>query len=211
MNSGIYVIDNDMFDELINNKCQIKNIDKNDISDTYFISDYVGQYFPEICRFYKTGELCLEGRLKYQIIEILDEAKFLKYDKLIEYIESNTKTSKTKSVKKEKLTDELKEPKVKKPRKNEIKYELEMYNVSSELGKLLKLDSNYKGSKVEICKLIKKYIVDNNLQSEDEKINIIPNAKFKKLLTLDKNEKLTFFNLNDALSSHFIKINHSPE
>jgi chromatin remodeling complex protein RSC6 len=208
MNSGMYIIDNEMFDELINNKCKIKNIDSD---GTYFISDYIGQYFPEICRFYKTGELCLEARLKYQIIEILDEAKFLKYDKLIEYIESNTKTSKTKTIKKEKLADESKEPKVKKTRKNEIKYELDMYSVSPELAKLLKLDSNYKGHKVEINKLINKYIVDNNLQSEDEKIYIIPNAKFKKLLTLDKNEKLTFFNLNDALSSHIIKINHSPE
>ncbi len=81
-----------------------------------------------------------------------------------------------------------------------------MYSISPELAKLLKLDNNYKGSKVEINKLINKYIVDNNLQSEDEKIYIIPNAKFKKLLTLDKNEKLTFFNLNDALSSHIIKI-----
>jgi len=66
-------------------------------SDTHEISGieygeirgYIGQYFTEIYRFYKTGKIHLEDRPKYQILEILDEAETLKYQELINFIKQN--------------------------------------------------------------------------------------------------------------------------
>jgi hypothetical protein len=66
-----------------------------DISDNYdkqfcnrLLSGYTGQYFAEIYRFYKTGEIYLEDRPKYQIQEILNEAETLKYQELINFIKN---------------------------------------------------------------------------------------------------------------------------
>jgi hypothetical protein len=53
------------------------------------ISGYIGEYFTEIYRFYKTGKIHLEDRPKYQILEILDEAETLKYQELINFIKQN--------------------------------------------------------------------------------------------------------------------------
>jgi hypothetical protein len=55
------------------------------------IYGYIGQYFTEIYRFYKTNNIYLEGRSKYEVLEILDEAKTLKYRELIDEIEYQIK------------------------------------------------------------------------------------------------------------------------
>jgi len=56
--------------------------------ENQLMSGYTGQYFTEIYRFYKTGEIYLEDRPKYQIQEILNEAETLKYQELINFIKN---------------------------------------------------------------------------------------------------------------------------
>ncbi len=57
-------------------------------TENRWMSRYTGQYFTEIYRFYKTGEIYLEDRPKYQIQEILNEAETLKYQELINFIKN---------------------------------------------------------------------------------------------------------------------------
>lgn len=185
--SGCYYLEKALCDKLFPNA----NIDGSEI----FIPNYIGQYLCEIVRFCQSGELCLEQRPKYQIKEIIEEAKFLGLNDLINFLEKKG----------------TKESKPRKSRKSVLSYQPSVFTVSSDLSKLLGLPSDFKETKIEIYKAINKYIAKHNLQDENDKKIINPNLKLKKLIKLPQNEtKLSFFNLRESINHHLIESSPEP-
>ena len=67
--------------------------------------------------------------------------------------------------------------------------------VPAPLQKLLKLSPDEKLPRTQITKLIYEYIKQNNLQSATDKRTINPNKELQKLFGLEKNEQLSFYNI----------------
>ncbi len=59
-------------------------------------------------------------------------------------------------------------------------------------------------ARTEVTKYIIQYIKDNELPDKSNKKIIKPNSKLKKLLKLDKNDEVTYFNLQKYMNQHFI-------
>jgi upstream activation factor subunit UAF30 len=78
-------------------------------------------------------------------------------------------------------------------------------SLSDEMLDFLGLEKGIKVPRNEVLKLINKYIVENELRQEEDKRNILPDKKLKKLLNIKKNDKVTYFNLQSYLKPHFIK------
>ena len=78
-------------------------------------------------------------------------------------------------------------------------------SLSDEMLDFLGLEKGIKVPRNEVLKLINKYIVENKLRQEEDKRNILPDKKLKKLLNVKKNDKVTYFNLQSYLKPHFIK------
>lgn len=97
------------------------------------------------------------------------------------------------------------------------KYELKMYknmkksksnrlsgfnkpaDVPSSIKELLKLENDDKLPRTQITKLFYEYIKEHNLQNESDKRTINPNKELKKLFGLEKNEQLSFYNIQTHL------------
>jgi len=60
-------------------------------------------------------------------------------------------------------------------------------------------------ARTEVSKEINKYIQSNNLKDPANGRKINPDAKLSKLLKLNKNDELTYFNLQRYMKHHFIK------
>lgn len=60
-------------------------------------------------------------------------------------------------------------------------------------------------ARTEVTRMINEYIKTNNLQDKEDKRNIIPDAKLKKILNLSSEDKLTYFNLQKHMKHHFTK------
>ena len=78
-------------------------------------------------------------------------------------------------------------------------------SISSELADFLNLSYDTKISRTDVTKLLSQYIKDNNLQNTLDKKQIIPDENLSKILDLDENKKLTYFNIQKLLNKHFIK------
>ena len=77
--------------------------------------------------------------------------------------------------------------------------------LSAELCDFLGLPHDSKLARTECTRLLNKYIKDNNLQDTEDKRTIQPDSKLQKVLKLDKNDKVTYFNLQRAIKHHFCK------
>ena len=77
--------------------------------------------------------------------------------------------------------------------------------ISDELIKFLGKEANTEMSRVEVSKEINAYINEHKLKDEKCGRQINPDAKLTKLLKINKDEVLTFFNLQRYLKIHFIK------
>jgi chromatin remodeling complex protein RSC6 len=79
-------------------------------------------------------------------------------------------------------------------------------NVSSELCKFLNKEEGTKIARTDVAKALTTYIKTNNLQFSENKQIILPDENLKSLLGIkDKNEKITFFNIQKYMNKHFIK------
>ena len=76
-------------------------------------------------------------------------------------------------------------------------------NVSPELRKFLGLNDSELIARTEVTKKINAYCKEHNLQQEEDKRKINPDAVLKKLLKVNKSEQLTFFNLQKYLKPHY--------
>ena len=77
--------------------------------------------------------------------------------------------------------------------------------ISDELIKFLGKEAGTEMSRVEVSKEITSYINEHKLKDEKCGRQINPDAKLSKLLKINKDEVLTFFNLQRYLKIHFIK------
>lgn len=77
-------------------------------------------------------------------------------------------------------------------------------NVTDDLCSFMGKDSGTKIARTEVTQHLIKYIKDNNLQNNENKKNIIPDQKLKKLLKLKKKDELTYFNLQKYMNVHYI-------
>ena len=77
--------------------------------------------------------------------------------------------------------------------------------ISSELADFLNVSYDTKISRTDVTKLLCQYIKDNGLQNNLDKQQIIPDEKLSKILDLNENKKLSYFNIQKLLNKHFIK------
>ena len=77
--------------------------------------------------------------------------------------------------------------------------------ISDELIKFLGKEPGTEMSRVEVSKEVNAYINEHKLKDEKCGRQINPDAKLTKLLKINKDEVLTYFNLQRYLKIHFIK------
>ena len=75
--------------------------------------------------------------------------------------------------------------------------------ISSELANFLNKPQGSEMARTEVTKEINVYIKANNLQDPQNGRRILPDAKLRKLLKLNKSDELTYFNLQKYMSPHF--------
>lgn len=75
--------------------------------------------------------------------------------------------------------------------------------VSDELRAFLKLDKDELISRTQVTRRITEYCKAHNLQKEEDKRTIHPNAALKKLLRTKASDTLTFFNLQKFMKVHY--------
>lgn len=77
--------------------------------------------------------------------------------------------------------------------------------ISDELATFLGKEKGVELSRTDVSKEIKKYIDLHKLQDPANGRNILPDKKLAGLLKLGKEDKLSYFNLQQFLKIHFIK------
>jgi len=76
-------------------------------------------------------------------------------------------------------------------------------NVSDELRKFLGLAQGELIPRTQVTSKINEYCKEHNLQKEEDKRVLMPDATLSKLLRLKKGDTLTFFNLQKHLKHHY--------
>lgn len=76
--------------------------------------------------------------------------------------------------------------------------------VSDELCKFMNKDCGTEIARTEVTQFLINYIKSNFLQNEENKKTIKPDEKLQTLLSIDKEEELTYFNLQKYMNRHFI-------
>ena len=80
--------------------------------------------------------------------------------------------------------------------------------ISDTLAEFIGVEKGTDIARIEVTKLITKYIKDNKLQGEKDGRDIFPDEKLKSLLNIDpatNTEQLGFFNIQKHMSQHFPK------
>jgi upstream activation factor subunit UAF30 len=81
---------------------------------------------------------------------------------------------------------------------------LKQVAISKEMAKFIGCSSTELKSRVDVTKHICAYIKENNLQNPDDKREILPDAKLKKLLRVQKGDApLTYYRVQSKLKPHF--------
>lgn len=78
--------------------------------------------------------------------------------------------------------------------------------LSTELCDFLGLPSDSMLARTEVTRQLNKYIKDNNLQDPADKRTIKPDGKLQKVLKMEKDAQLTYFNLQSHIKHHFSKV-----
>lgn len=73
------------------------------------------------------------------------------------------------------------------------------------IKKVTKEDPGKMVARTQVTKIINQYIRDNNLQDPSYGRRILPDKELTTLLKLNKNDELTYFNLQTKISPHFPK------
>ena len=144
-----------------------------------------------------------------------------KVDKLVKDSEKNEKVKSQKAEKTEKAEKaekiekvkkepkEKKEPKPKKEKKVPIAPSgiSSAASLSDELCVFLEKPTGTKLFRAEVTKIMYKYINDNHLQDIENKKVIRADDKMKKLLGLEDNQELTYFNIQGLMNKHYVNVN----
>jgi chromatin remodeling complex protein RSC6 len=85
--------------------------------------------------------------------------------------------------------------------------------ISDELAKFLDKPTGTEMARTDVTRDINKYIRTNDLQDKSNGRKINPDLKLASLLKVDKNDELTYFNLQKYMSPHFsknVKVENPP-
>lgn len=82
--------------------------------------------------------------------------------------------------------------------------------ISEELAAFLGKDEGTEMARTEVTREINKYIREQGLQCKENGRKINPDTKLAKLLSLTKQDELTYFNLQRYMSPHFAKAGQAP-
>lgn len=77
--------------------------------------------------------------------------------------------------------------------------------ISDELATFLGKTLGTEMARTEVSKEINQYIRSKSLQDKENGRKIHPDAPLKKLLNIDKDDELTYFNLQRYMKHHFVK------
>lgn len=81
--------------------------------------------------------------------------------------------------------------------------------ISNELAGFLGKPEGSEMARTDVTREINKYIRTNNLQDKENGRKINPDKKLTSLLKLNKDDELTYFNLQRYMSPHFAKASSS--
>lgn len=76
--------------------------------------------------------------------------------------------------------------------------------ISKDLCKFMGVKNGTQLARTEVTKYIIQYIKDNNLPDKNNKKIINPDKNLKSLLKINKNDEITYFNLQKYMNKHFI-------
>ena len=76
--------------------------------------------------------------------------------------------------------------------------------ISKDLCKFMNQPDGTEMARTEVTKYIIQYIKDNNLPDSTNKKVIKPDKRLKTLLKINKNDEVTYFNLQKYMNKHFI-------
>ena len=76
-------------------------------------------------------------------------------------------------------------------------------NLSDELCDFLGIARGSSLARTEVTRIINQYVKDNKLQNAEDRRMILPDAKLKTIVTLGKDDRLTYFNLQSFIKRHF--------
>ena len=77
--------------------------------------------------------------------------------------------------------------------------------MSEELCDFLGVAKDTMLARTEVTRLLNKYVKDNGLQDSVDKRRICPDGKLQKVLALQGDAQLTYFNLQSHIKHHFVK------
>ena len=79
--------------------------------------------------------------------------------------------------------------------------------ISEELAKFCNITTEQQVNRVDITRMICSYIKENKLQFEQDKRQIVPDEKLRKLLALTENdENVTYYSIQKLVQPHIFKI-----
>jgi len=76
--------------------------------------------------------------------------------------------------------------------------------ISSELCVFMSKDDGVHVARTEVTQFIIKYIKEHELQNPENRKIIVPDATLKKLLAVNENDEVTYFNLQKFMNRHFV-------
>ena len=77
--------------------------------------------------------------------------------------------------------------------------------ISKELCEFMNVSEDTEMARTEVTKYVIQYIKDNQLQSKNSKNIIIPDEKLQKILLNEKDDEITFFNIQKYMNKNFKK------
>ena len=84
-------------------------------------------------------------------------------------------------------------------------------NLSPDLCAFLGLPSDTMVARTDVTKKVTEYIKEHNLQNPENRREIVPDAKLKKLLDPPAGTTITFFSLQTHMKKHFVKHDATTE
>ena len=76
-------------------------------------------------------------------------------------------------------------------------------NLSDELCDFLGIARGSSLARTEVTRIINQYVKDNKLQNAEDRRMIVPDDKLRTIVTLGKDDRLTYFNLQSFIKRHF--------
>lgn len=77
--------------------------------------------------------------------------------------------------------------------------------ITDELCEFMGKEKGSMVARTEVTRFVISYIKEHDLQNSNNKKQIIPNNKLKKLLAVKENDEVTYFNLQRYMNIHFTK------